>query len=192
MIKKIIEEFFEKRNSNGFEIYNEAGLQHELALYLRNELPDYRIRLEYPATRVFRPVRSLQKKEMDIYITHTSGDKMLIELKVPIENCGTPKEMYHAIEDVKFSEELRASGFTACYCVLITERVSFWMAPQADSGIYFKFNGDAININSLDVAELPNFLNAKGGIQLNNTYHAPWQQFNDVHNTIWKYYIIEF
>ncbi len=192
MIKRLLEEFFENRNSNGLEIYNEAGIQHEMAIYLRNELPEYQIRLEYPVTRVFRPVRSFQKKEMDIYITNPSGDKILIELKVPRENCGTPKAMYQALEDVKFAEELRANGFSACYCVLITERVSFWMAPQADSGIYFKFNGDAVNIHSLHVAELPNFLIAKGGIQFNNSYHAPWQQFNDANNTRWKYYLLEF
>jgi hypothetical protein len=192
MIKKLLEEFFVKRNSNGFEIYNEAGIQHELAIYLRDELPDHRIMLEYPTSKVFCPVRLFQKKEMDIYITHPSGCRILIELKVPRVNCGTPKEMYHAIEDVKFSEELKTNGFKSCYCVLLTERVSFWKAPRAKSGIYFKFNGVEVNINSLVADELPNFLIAKGGIKLNNTYYAPWQTFNDANNVIWKYYILEF
>jgi hypothetical protein len=192
MIKQLLEEFFVKRNSKGFEIYNEAGIQHELAIYLRDELPDHRIMLEYPTSKVFCPVRLFQKKEMDIYITHPSGYRILIELKVPRENCGTPKEMYHAIEDVKFSEELKTSGFKSCYCVLLTERVSFWMAPRAKSGIYFKFNGDEVNINSLVADELPDFLIAKGGIKLNNTYYAPWQTFNDANNAIWRYYILEF
>lgn len=192
MIKKLLEEFFIKRNLEGFEIYNEAGMQHELAIYLRDELPDHRIKLEYPTSKVFCPVRLFQKKEIDIYITHPSGYRILIELKVPREKCGIPKEMYHAIEDIKFSEELKISGFKSCYCVLLTEHVSFWMAPRTNSGIYSKFNGDAVKINSLAVAELPNFLMAKGGIKLNNTYYAPWQQFNDANNKIWKYYILEF
>jgi hypothetical protein len=36
---------------------------------------------------------------MDIYITDKEGRKYLIELKVPRENCGAPKEMFHAIDD---------------------------------------------------------------------------------------------
>jgi hypothetical protein len=40
MNRSLLEQFFEHNNSNGYELYNEAGLQHELAIYLRNALPD--------------------------------------------------------------------------------------------------------------------------------------------------------
>ena len=81
MNKLLLDHFFENNNANGYEIYNEAGLQHELALYLRNALPDHYVRLEYPITRVFRPLQPFRKKEMDIYITDHEGRKYLIELK---------------------------------------------------------------------------------------------------------------
>jgi len=191
MVKELIDQFFENHNSNGFEIYNEAGLQHELAIYLRNSLPDCIVRLEYPITRIYRPLRPFRKKEMDIYIIDHTGNKYLIELKVPRENCGAPKEMFHAIEDVKFAEELRSNGFSNCYCVLITERSSFWMAPQADSGIYFRFNGEEVSISSIENTDLPDFLLKKGSILLSQTYNSPWKIFYDAHNLPWKYYIIE-
>ena len=191
MNRLLLDQFFEQNNSNGYELYNEAGLQHELAIYLRNALPDHYVRLEYPITRVFRPLQPFRKKEMDIYITDNEGRKYLIELKVPRENCGAPKEMFHAIEDVKFAEELRSSGFTSCYCILITERSSFWLAPQADSGIYFRFNGEEVNISSIENTDLPDFLMKKGAISLNQTYIATWNPFQDAHNVQWKYYIME-
>lgn len=31
----------------------------------------------------------------------------------------------------------------------------------------------------------------KGGIQLNNQYQGIWNNYVDVHNTTWKYYVLE-
>jgi len=124
----VIHSFFLKNNLN-LELYSEAGLQHEFAFFLKNALPDFIIRLEYPITRVYRPNPGFIKKEMDIYLISPSNEKYLIELKLPKENCGTPKEMYRAIQDVKFAEELKSHGFKSCFCILITERISFWAAP---------------------------------------------------------------
>lgn len=191
MIKKILLDFFQYHHANGFEVYNEAGVQHELAIHLRQALPGHTIRLEYPVTRIYRPIRYFRKKELDIYITGVNGEKYLIELKVPRENCGTPKAMYHAIEDIQFAEELKANGFTACYSILLTERKSFWQAPQADAGIYFKFNGESVNIDTLEIADLPKFLVKKGPIPLTNQYKELWREFCDAHNISWKYYVIE-
>lgn len=187
---KIIKRFFES-NQNILELYSEAGLQHELAMYLRKELPGYIIRLEYPITRVFRPSKGFVKKEMDIYLVSPTNQKFLIELKVPKENCGTPKEMYRAIEDVKFAEELKIHGFESCYCILITERTAFWQAPQANEEIYYCFNGKQVELKSIDNSDLPKFLHKYGEINLTNTYSATWEEFTDVYNFPWKYYMLE-
>lgn len=191
MIKEILLDFFQYHHANGLEVYNEAGVQHELAIHLRQALPDHTIRLEYPITRIYRPIRHFRKKELDIYITGVNGEKYLIEMKVPRENCGTPKSMYHAIEDIQFAEELKAIGFTACYSILLTERKSFWQAPQADTGIYFKFNGESVNIDTLEITDLPKFLVKKGPIPLTNQYKELWREFCDADNNSWKYYVIE-
>ena len=186
----IIHDFFEKNNLN-LELYNEAGLQYEFALYLKKALPDFIIRLEYPITRVYRPNPGFIKKEMDIYLISPSNEKYLIELKLPKENCGTPKEMYRAIQDVKFAEELKSHGFKSCFCILITERISFWAAPQANEEIYYFFNGKEVNFSSIDCSHLPKFLHKNGDINLNKTYSAKWLEFNDAHNHLWKYFILE-
>ena len=186
----IIHDFFEKNNLN-LELYNEAGLDHEFALYLKKALPDFIIRLEYPITRVYRPNPGFIKKEMDIYLISPSNEKYLIELKLPKENCGTPKEMYRAIQDVKFAEELKSHGFKSCFCILITERISFWAAPQANEEIYYFFNGKEVNFSSIDCSHLPKFLHKNGDINLNKTYSAKWLEFNDAHNHLWKYFILE-
>ena len=187
---KNINRFFEINNNN-LELYGEAGLQHELALYLKKELPDFIIRLEYPITRVYRPNHGFIKKEMDIYLISPTNEKYLIELKLPKENCGTPKEMYRAFQDVKFAEELKKHGFKSCYCLLITERTAFWQAPQANEEIYYLFNGDKVEFKSIDESFLPKFLHNKGNIILTNQYSAIWKEFVDANNCFWKYYVLE-
>ena len=187
---KIINRFFEL-NQNNLELYGEAGLQHALALYLKKELPDYIIRLEYPITRVYRPSRVFVKKEMDIYLISPTNEKYLIELKLPKENCGTPKEMYRAIQDVKFAEELKTHGFESCYCLLITERTAFWKAPQANEEIYYLFNGVNVEFKSIDESYLPKFLHKNGEISLTQNYSATWEEFTDANNCLWKYYVLE-
>jgi len=187
---KIISDFFLLKQLV-LELYSEAGLQHELAHYLKNKLPDYIIRLEYPITRVYRPSPGFMKKEMDIYLVSPTNEKYLIELKLPKDNCGTPKEMYHAIQDVKFAEELKLSGFKSCYCLLITERTSFWQAPQAKEEIYYLFNGKSVEFNSIDTSYLPKFLHKNGPIQLKTNYSVIWQEFTDANSCLWKYYILE-
>lgn len=187
---KIIKRFFES-NQNKLELYSEAGLQHELAMYLRKELPGYIIRLEYPITRVFRPSNGFVKKEMDIYLVSPTNQKFLIELKVPKENCGTPKEMYRAIQDVKFAEELKMHGFESCYCILITERSAFWQAPQANEEIYYCFNGKQVELKSIDNSHLPEFLHKNGAIILKMNYSVNWEEFRDANNCMWKFYILE-
>lgn len=66
---KIIKQFFETKH-NDLELYSEAGLQHELAHYLKHVLPDYIIRLEYPITRVYRPSPGFMKKKWIFIWSH--------------------------------------------------------------------------------------------------------------------------
>jgi len=158
---------------------------------LRSNFPDLIVRLEYPTPRIFNPLPNLIKKEIDIYVTTQVGQRYVIELKMPKDDCGTPNEMYRAIQDVKFLEQLRQNHLDGCYAILLTERQAFWQAPQANAGIYHLFNGQHVNIQTIEIAHLPNFLQKKGGIQLNNQYQGFWNNYVDVHNTTWKYYVLE-
>ena len=48
-----------------------------------------------------------------------------------------------------------------------------------------------MNIQTTEVAQLPKFLRKKGSIQLDNKYQGIWKDYVDVHNTAWKYYVLE-
>lgn len=191
MLLNKINRFFETIQQTPSELYSEFGLQHELAFFLRNNYPDLMVRMEYPTTRIFNPLPDLIKKEIDIYIKTEDGRRYAIELKMPKDDCGTPNEMYRAIKDVKFLEQLRQSHLDGCYAILLTERQSFWQAPQANAGIYHLFNGQHVNIQTIEEVHLPKFLHKKGGIQLNKQYQGNWNNYVDVHNTTWKYYVLE-
>jgi len=45
-LKKIIMCFFKHVEENNIEIYNEFSMQHELGIYLRAALPQYRVQFE--------------------------------------------------------------------------------------------------------------------------------------------------
>ena len=67
----------------------------------------------------------------------------------------------------------------------------FQAAPQANEEIYYFFNGKEVKFSSIDCSHLPKFLHKNGDINLNNTYIAKWLEFNDAHNHLWKYFILE-
>ena len=190
MIERI-NQFFTTIQQTPVELYSESGLQHELALFLRNTFQDLTVKLEYPTLRIFNPpLPQFIKKEIDLFISTQQGQRYVIELKMPKDDCGTPNEMYRAIQDVKFLEQLRQNNIDGCYSILITERQAFWQEPQANAGIYHFFNGQNVNIQSVYLGHLPNFLHKKGGITLANVYRGQWQDFTDGNNIPWKYYIL--
>ena len=186
-----INNFFTTIQQTQIELYSEFGLQHELAIFLRNSYRDLTVKLEYPTTKIFNPLPQFIKKEIDIYLTTQAGQQYVIELKMPKHDCGTPNEMYRAIEDVKFLEQLRQNNIDGCYAILITERQAFWQAAQANAGIYQLFNGQQVNIQSVDIGHLPKFLHRKGSITLNQDYQGNWTNYVDLNNTNWKYYVLE-
>lgn len=186
-----INQFFTSIQQTPIELYSEFGLQHEIALFLKTNFPDLTVRLEYPTTRIFNSSNKFLKKEIDIYVITSSGQRYVIELKMPKDNGGIPKAMYHAIEDVKFLEQLRQSNINGCYSILATSCTAFWQAPRADTGIYNFFNGQQVTIQSIDLPQLPIFLHTKGQIQLAKVYKAKWQDYVDTNNLSWKYYILD-
>jgi hypothetical protein len=186
-----INNFFNVIQQTPIELYSEFGLQHELAIFLRSNYPDLTVRLEYPTPRIFNPLPQFVKKEIDIYVTTLTSQKFVIELKMPKDNGGIPKAMHNAIEDVKFLEQLRHNNIDGCYAILITECQAFWLARQSNAGIYQFFNGEQVNIQSVNEGHLPKFLHKMEPIDLNKVYKGKWNNYTDVHNKNWKYYVLE-
>ena len=59
--------------------YDESGLQHELALFLKMNNKNLTVRLEYPTSRVFNSLPQLKKKKIDIYVK-TETEKQYIRI----------------------------------------------------------------------------------------------------------------
>lgn len=186
-----INQFFESITVSPIELYSEFGLQHELAIFLRSNFEDLTVRLEYPTSRIFNPLPELVKKEIDLYVTNRQGEKFIIEIKMPKNDSGIPNQMYEAVRDIKFLEQMKNNHINGCFAILMTSHSSFWQAPQANAGIYQFFNGEQINIQSLWQTNMPNFLHKKGEVRLHRNYSATWNNYLDVHNINWKYYVLE-
>ena len=70
-IKSLIIEFIDLIKKNQIEIYNEAALQYELAIFLRDKYPDYKIQLERNIFYFNLKKSNYEKKEIFNY-PHTN------------------------------------------------------------------------------------------------------------------------
>lgn len=105
-LRQLVDDFFLSVHFNNIEIYNEFSLQHELGIFLRNKLPNYRIQFERNVS-YFTPDIKTIKKEIDITIfNQDKSEKYAIELKCPL-NGQYPEQMYSFVKDIKFMEELK-------------------------------------------------------------------------------------
>ena len=124
--------------SDNVEVYNEFSLQHELGIYLRNKLPDYKVQFERNAK--FFDIYDTIKHEIDI-VVFNDREKYAIELKYPV-NGQYPEQMYSFIKDIKFMEELKKAGFDSTYCLTLVQDKNFCTGEKRD-GIYAYFRSNA-------------------------------------------------
>lgn len=110
---------------------------------------------------------------------------------MPKNDSGISNQMYEAVRDIKFLEQMKNNHINGCFAILMTSHSSFWQAPQANARIYQFFNGEQINIQSLWQTNMPDFLHKKGEVRLHRNYSATWNNYLDVHNINWKYYVLE-
>src|SRR4030042_577520 len=66
MLGNHIETFIENIKNGNIELYNEAGLQHELGYFLRCK--NIQTKFEYNTNKIFRFDDKFLKKELDLYI----------------------------------------------------------------------------------------------------------------------------
>jgi hypothetical protein len=141
-LDELLKKFMEKIANGEVEVYNEFSLQHELGIFLRENLPGYKIQFERNAT--FFGIEDTIKHEMDIVIykdTKKDTDKYAIELKYPL-NGQYPEQMFSFIKDIKFMEEIieKRVGFTATYCLTLVKDKNFYSGKNY--GIYAYFRGE--------------------------------------------------
>lgn len=106
-LKELINNFWDYQKKNNIELYNEISFQHELGIYLRNNLPNYKIQFERNISYFFNNVKDTKKKEIDIVIFKDDfSEKYAIELKYP-KNGQYPEQMFSFIKDIKFMEQAK-------------------------------------------------------------------------------------
>ena len=126
------------------EVYNEFSLQHELGIYLRKILPNFKIQFERNVK--YFGISDTVKHEMDIVIFN-DVERYAIELKFP-RNGQYPETMFAFVKDIAFMEQLVDKGFNATYCVTLVDNKNFYSGLKKD-GIYSFFRADMPITNTI-------------------------------------------
>ncbi|MEG0181147.1 MAG: hypothetical protein RR898_01500 [Clostridium sp.] len=182
-IKKLIDDFFVYSKSNNIEIYNEFSFQHELGIFLRKTLQEYKIQFERNISYFTSDDKTI-KKEIDIVIfNEDKSEKYAIELKCPL-NGQYPEQMYSFVKDIKFMEELKIRGFTKTATVSLVSDRPFYEGRN-NEGIYKFFRKEHSVYGK--VFKPTGKEKNKDYIDLSGRYDFMW---NDLSNMS-KYYVIE-
>lgn len=193
-LNKLIDQFFRDYlpENPQIEIYNEFSFQHELGIFLRCILKNYKIQFERNIKKdnVLNPeAKETIKKEMDILIFNQDfSEKYAIELKFP-NNGMVPETMLHFVKDIKFMEEVKALGFTATACVSLVDDSNFYTFSKNSKidGIYQFFRGEAKLLEKS--IEKPTG-DSKYTINLSGAYQIKWI-VADKRNPLRKYYVVQ-
>ena len=171
------EEFINEIRNENIQIYNEASIQYELAIFLRNKLPDYFIQLERNVAFFGLDKKKFEKKEIDIVIFNKNKtEKTAVEIKYPT-NGQVPEQMFSFCKDIKFLEELKEHGFVNNVFFCFADDKDFWQG-NSPSPIYKFFRNKQIitgNISKPTGKE-------RGEIKfhINGQYLANWQSVNNL------------
>lgn len=188
MIKKLLDDFCRKIGNGEIEVYNEFSLQHELGIFLRKNLNEYKVQFERNVSFFGIEKNDTVKKEIDISIFNNDmKKKYAVELKLPQKgNRKHPETMCDFIKDMRFMEQLKDKGFAETYCLCLVNDELFYLGDKKD-GIYayFRNNGDNKKIHG--PIEKPTG-SEKGKIvfSIEGEYKVEWTPLNE----IYMHYII--
>ena len=140
-VEQLVRRFFVDVANPDETFYNEASLQHELALFLRRELPkDWRLHIERPAWWFRGAAKALTKKEIDLAVADGAREQVVaIELKCPRQGQH-PEQMFKACQDLQFLEQLVAAGFSGGLFAMHVQDPLFYEGGS-QVGIYAHFRG---------------------------------------------------
>jgi hypothetical protein len=188
LMKEHLNRFIEKIKNREIDLYNEFGLQFELAIYLKslNEFNGYKIELERPINH-FGIIKTTEipKKEIDICIYNNDILKTAIEIKVST-NGQVPLQLFKFCEDICFLEQLMNSNFEYAYSLVLVNSDDFYKTKNKKDGIYQYFRGE--NKTELNgTIECPTGKEKGKLIKISNTYKIVWTELiND-----FRFYLME-
>lgn len=197
------------------EVYNEFSLQHELGIYLRENLQkhgNFKVQFEknsldvlgyeepYPQKELEKRFgnKKIRKKEIDIVVFEeiSNSSKNLIvsiELKYP-RNGQVPESMYSFIKDIRFLEGLTKKGcqnekcFDKGYFICVVDNPLFYEVKKKRDGIYEYFRNENYEVIIQKKTKKPTGKhNDDFDIVLEKEHNEKWKPQNDKI----KYLIIE-
>ena len=167
-VEPLLNDFMKLVSAGEVEVYNEFSLQHELGIFLREKLPNYKVQFERN-TRFFG-IKGTVKHEIDIVI-YNDKERYAIELKQP-RNGQHPEQMFCFCCDIKFMEQLKEAGFDGTYCLTLVEDEKFYSGRET-GGIYGFFRGST-PIHGRIVERVNHKNREKREISISGTYHVKW------------------
>lgn len=197
-IFQLLKSFFEnlKNETNIDEVvYNEFSLQHELGIFLRNQLNDNHLKVQFERNVSFFfddkkdfDKKEFIKKEIDIVIfDQEKKEKYAIEVKFP-KNGQFPEQMYSFIKDIRFMEQLQLTEpmrFTKTFAVCLVENPNFYQGNVSEEKIYKYFRNEPQIIQGN--IQKPTGEIKSDPISLKKQYQIQWQELKDDY----RYYIVE-
>ena len=166
--------FFNYKKKNEIDIYNEFSFQHELGIFIKNNIPEYKVEFERNVS-FFEITEDTIKKEIDISVfSPDKKEKYAIELKFP-RNGQVPEQMYSFVKDIRFMEELKHFGFTNTYTIVLVDNPQFYSGKS--SGIYKIFR-DTHQIDGKILKPTANYSKSEF-IELQNSYTFNWNKLDD-------------
>ena len=192
MNRKVIQDFLnnelgQKLDAKDTYVYNEFSLQHELGIYLRDELKkinvDYRVQFERNINKLQHKKVSNVKKEMDIYIYNINNaqERYAIELKFP-RNKQYPEQMYSFVKDIRFMEDVKHNaGAKKTFVITLVDDPNFYAPNSTIGGIYNYFRGN--NCKGKNIIKKNQRIYKPTGkrknidyVEVNNDYQIQWNQ----------------
>ncbi len=167
-MEELIHQFFDKVRTQEVDLYNEFSFQHELGIFFRQNISDYKIQFERNISHFGFPKDNFQKKEIDISIFNNQEKTCVLELKYP-RNGQVPEQMYSFCKDISFLEQLSRSGFKSAFFIAIADDPLFYSGKKT-SGIYGLFREQQV-INGI-ISKPTGKKNTSVNIQ--GTYTAIW------------------
>ncbi len=174
-IQSIVNEFIENIKNNKIDLYNEAGIQYELAIFLRSRLKNYKIQLERNISYFGLNKNKFEKKEIDVIIFSVDKkEKLAIEIKFP-SNGQYPEQIFSFCKDIKFLEQLKDCGFENNLFLVFTNQRNFWSNKGKEGTIYYKFRNKKV----LDGIITKPTGSKDEVIELVGKYNIEWKNIDD-------------
>ena len=175
-MQNYFEEFINEIRGENIQIYNEASIQYELAIFLRERLPDYFIQLERNVEFFGLDKKEFVKKEIDIVIFNKNlTEKTAVEIKYPT-NGQVPEQMFSFCKDIKFLEELKEHGFVNNVFLCLAHDECFWQG-NSPSPIYKFFRNNQPITGNISKPTGKGKVEIK--IHINGQYMANWKSVNN-------------